>query len=176
MYQWYSVSHLTSSDHVPYTLNLKPRANLPFLFFFFFVFTRPSPNPLPTHLFFFFLSPRFVSRYLAHPPPPGNNGSALLMLQALILELGCLPNVAAGKFSIPVLPGSLRQAKLILKGRAFINVRDYLAVREQGQAALRRVMHPSRKSLVQEVRKGKRVPVHEVKKAGLNVLLVNTRF
>jgi hypothetical protein len=117
-----------------------------------------------------------VSRYLAHPPPPGNNGSALLMLQALILELGCLPNVAVGKFSIPVLPGSLRQAKLILKSRVFINVRDYLAVREQGQAALRRVMHPSRKSLVQEVRKGKRVPVHEVKKAGLNVLLVNTRF
>jgi len=53
-------------------------------------------------------------------------------------------------------------------------VRDYLAVREQGQAALRGVMHPSRKSLVREVRKGKRVPVQDVKKAGLNVLLVNT--
>jgi hypothetical protein len=98
------------------------------------------------------------------------------MLQALILELGCLPSVAAGKFSIPELPGSLRQAKLLLKSHAFINVRDYLAVREQGQAALRRVMHPSRKSLIREVRKGKRVPVQEVKNAGLNVLLVNTRF
>ncbi|KAI0255375.1 hypothetical protein BJV78DRAFT_1119865, partial [Lactifluus subvellereus] len=102
--------------------------------------------------------------------------SALLMLQALILELGCLPSVAAGKFSIPELPRTLTQAKLLLKGHAFINVRDYLAVREQGQAALRRVMHPSRKSLIREVRKGKRVPVQEVKNAGLNVLLVNTRF
>lgn len=118
-----------------------------------------------------------VYRYLAHPPPPGNNGSALLMLQALILELGCLPSTAAaGKFSIPELPGTMRQAKLLLKSRAFINVRDYLAVREQGQAALRGVMHSSRKSLVREVRKGKRVPVQEVKKAGLNILLVNTRI
>jgi hypothetical protein len=97
------------------------------------------------------------------------------MLQALILELGCLPSVAAGKFSIPELPCTMRQAKLLLKNRAFINVRDYLAVRDQGQAALQRVMHTSRKSLVQEVRKGKRVPVHEVKKTGLKVLLVNTR-
>jgi len=98
------------------------------------------------------------------------------MLQALILELGCLPNGGAAKFSIPELPGTLRQARLLLKSRAFINVRDYLAVRDQGQAALRNVMHTSRKSLVQEVRKGKRVPVHEVKKAGLNVLLINTHF
>ncbi|KAI0303367.1 hypothetical protein B0F90DRAFT_1364259 [Multifurca ochricompacta] len=98
------------------------------------------------------------------------------MLQALILELGCLPAATAGKFSIPELPGSLRQAKLLLKSHAFINVRDYLAVREQGQAALRRVMHPNRKSLVKEVRKGKRMAVQEVKDAGLNVLLVNTRF
>ena len=98
------------------------------------------------------------------------------MLQALILELGCLSSVAAGKFSIPQLPVTLRQAKLLLKSHVFINVRDYLAVREQGQAALQRVMHPSRKSLVKEVRKGKRMPVGEVKKTGLNVLLVNTRL
>jgi hypothetical protein len=140
-----------------------------------------ASHPFPRFTFVsnvstFFFSPPVLSRYLAHPPPPGNNGSALLMLQALILELGCLPNVATGKFSIPELPSTLRQAKLLLKSHAFINVRDYLAVREQGQAALRRVMHPSRKSLVQEVRKGKRVPVQEVKKAGLKVLLVNTRL
>jgi hypothetical protein len=99
------------------------------------------------------------------------------MLQALILELGCLPSAAAaGKFSIPELPGTMRQAKLLLKSCAFINVRDYLAVREQGQAALRGVMHSSKKSLVREVRKGKRLPVQEVKKAGLNILLVNTRL
>ena len=99
------------------------------------------------------------------------------MLQALILELGCLPGAAAaGKFSIPELPGTMRQAKLLLKSRAFINVRDYLAVREQGQTALQRAMHPSRKSLVREVRKGKGVPVQEVKNAGLNILLVNTRL
>jgi len=100
------------------------------------------------------------------------------MLQALILELGCLSasTAASKKFSIPELPSSLRQAKLLLKSHAFINVRDYLAVREQGQAAIRRVMHPTRKSLVREVRKGKRLPVQEVKKAGLKVLLVNTRL
>jgi len=130
-------------------------------------------SPISSHLI---SSPRRTFRYLAHPPPPGNNGSALLMLQALILELGCLPSVAKGKFSIPQLPATLRQAKLLLKSHAFINVRDYLAVREQGQAALQGVMHPNRKSLVKEVRKGKRrMPVGEVKKAGLNVLLVNTR-
>ena len=69
----------------------------------------------------------------------------------------------------------MRQAKLLLKSHAFINVCDYLAVREQGQAALRGVMHPSKQSLVREVRKGKRVPVREVKNAGLKILLVNTR-
>jgi hypothetical protein len=128
-------------------------------------------------LFFFDAPPCISYSYLAHPPPPGNNGSGLLLLQALILELGCLPGAAAaGKFAIPELPGSMRQAKLLLKSHAFINVRDYLAVREQGQAALQRVMHPNRRSLVREVRKGKRVPVQEVKKAGLNVLLVNTRL
>ena len=131
-----------------------------------------TSHPLPpSHL----ISSCFNTRYLAHPPPPGNNGSALLMLQALILELGCLPSVAAGKFAIPQLPATLRQAKLFLKSHAFINVRDYLAVREQGQDALQRVMHPSRNSLVKEVRKGKRMPVREVKRAGLNVLLVSTR-
>ncbi|KAH8980834.1 hypothetical protein EDB86DRAFT_506189 [Lactarius hatsudake] len=119
---------------------------------------------------------KYMTSYLAHPPPPGNNGSALLMLQALILELGCLPGVAAGKFSIPQLPATMRQAKLLLKSHAFINVRDYLAVREQGQAALQRAMHPNRTSLVKEVRKGRRIPVGEVKKAGLKVLLVNTQF
>jgi hypothetical protein len=141
------------------------------------VTSRPSP---PLHVppaFTISFTYCVLYRYLARPPPPGNNGSALLMLQALILELGCLPSAAAaGKFSIPELPGTMRQAKLLLKSHAFINVRDYLAVREQGQAALRGAMHPSRRSLVREVRKGKRIPVQEVKKAGLNVLLVNTRF
>ncbi|KAI0262867.1 hypothetical protein BC834DRAFT_971688 [Gloeopeniophorella convolvens] len=112
-------------------------------------------------------------KYLAHPAAAGNNGSALQVLHALILELG-LPGVA-GKFSIAELPRSLRKARAMLKSQVFINVRDYLAVREQGQAALQRAMHPSRSSLVKEVRKGKRMPVREVKEAGLNVLLINTR-
>ncbi|KAI0055500.1 hypothetical protein BV25DRAFT_1815529, partial [Artomyces pyxidatus] len=109
--------------------------------------------------------------------------SSLLVLQALILELGIQfragstgsQKPASSYFSIPDLPRSLRQAKMLLKSQAFINVRDYLAVRGQGQAALQSVMHPSRSSLVKEVRKGKRMPVKEVKKAGLNVLLVQTR-
>ncbi|KAH9171456.1 hypothetical protein EDB89DRAFT_1971265 [Lactarius sanguifluus] len=131
-----------------------------------------SPSPAATG---YQEAHKYMTSYLAHPPQSGNNGSALLMLQALILELGCLPSVAAGKFSIPQLPATMRQAKLLLKSHAFINVRDYLAVREQGQAALQRAMHPNRTSLVKEVRKGKRMPVGEVKKAGLKVLLVNTR-
>ncbi|KAI0049696.1 hypothetical protein FA95DRAFT_1556575 [Auriscalpium vulgare] len=126
---------------------------------------------------------KYMNDYLDHPPAAGNNGSSLLVLQALILELGLqvhsnavrAQKSAPSYFSIPDLPRTLRQAKLLLKSQAFINVRDYLAVREQGQAALQGVMHPNRQSLVKEVRKGKKMPVKEVKKAGLNVLLVNTR-
>jgi len=110
-----------------------------------------------------------------------------MLLQALIIELGLpLGKHATGSgahasfFSIENLPRSLRQAKMLLKSTAFINIRDYLDVRGKGQVALQTVMHPSRKSLVRQVRgsgkrSGKRVPLGWVKETGLNVLLVNTK-
>jgi len=48
--------------------------------------------------------------------------------------------------------------------------------REQGQGALRRMMRPSPKSLVQDVRKGKQVPLHGVKTARLKVLLAVGKY
>ncbi|KZT03490.1 uncharacterized protein LAESUDRAFT_659514, partial [Laetiporus sulphureus 93-53] len=102
----------------------------------------------------------------------------LQLLQALIVELGLCPAAlqpSAGALSfpsLPALPHSLRAAKALLKSQAFLNVRDYLAVRGQGLDALRRVMHPSRSSLMREVRSGKRMPREAVKEKGLGVLLV----
>ena len=63
-------------------------------------------------------------------------------------------------------------ARALLKSSVFLNIRDYLAVRSEGLDALRRVMHPSRGSLMREVRAGKRAPLGWVKASGLNVLLV----
>ena len=57
----------------------------------------------------------------------------------------------------------------------FLNVRDYLEQRNNGLAALRSVMHPSRKSLVKDLHRGKgqrKVPRDVVKNTGLGVLLV----
>ena len=91
--------------------------------------------------------------------------SKLEFLQALIIELGLYTG-------LPSLPSSMRAAKALLKAHAFVNVRDYLAVRAQGADALRRVMHPSRSALMRELRGGKRAPVKAVKETGLSVLLV----
>ncbi|KAA1471343.1 hypothetical protein DENSPDRAFT_837322 [Dentipellis sp. KUC8613] len=147
---------------------------------------------------------KFMTSYLQNPPPPGNNGSLLLVLQALIVELG-VPLSGKSKstrkpksapapqhtLALPALPRTVTQAKRLLKTAAFINIADYVAEREHGQSALRRVMHPSRASLVREIRgkkssgagsseggrpAGKRVPLSWAKSVGLNVLLVNTRW
>ena len=91
--------------------------------------------------------------------------SKLAFLQALIIELGLYT-------SMPSLPSSLRAAKAILKSQVFLNVRDYLAVRQQGVDALREVMHPSRSALMREIRGGKKAPRKTVKDRGLDVLLV----
>lgn len=63
----------------------------------------------------------------------------------------------------------------MLKSSVFLNVRDYLDVREKGLDALRGVMHPSRGALIRDLTRsgGKRkVPRNMVKKSGLGVLLV----
>ena len=106
------------------------------------------------------------------------------MLQALIIELGFFnsPNGSdcgsdSGRstpsFELSDIPQSMRAARSFIKSHVFLNVRDYLALRAQGQEALQNVLHPSRKSLVTELRKkDARVPREWVKQRGLNVLLV----
>jgi hypothetical protein len=67
----------------------------------------------------------------------------------------------------------LRAAKALLKSRAFLNIREYLAVRDQGLTALQRVMHPSRAALAKDIRKkGNPASLQWVKEHGLQVLLV----
>ena len=106
------------------------------------------------------------------------------MLQALIIELGFFnpPNGADFKsdsgrstptFELSDIPQSIKAAKSFIKTHVFLNVRDYIALRAQGQEALQNVLHPSRKSLVTELRKkDARVPRGWVKERGLSVLLV----
>ncbi|KAI0831121.1 hypothetical protein BC628DRAFT_1336295 [Trametes gibbosa] len=121
------------------------------------------------------------SRVLSADPALKAGIPKLAFLQALIIELGLYPAVQleAGEaspsssfFSLPSLPNSLRAAKALLKSQAFLNVRDYLAVRSEGVDALRSVMHPSRSALLRDIRSGRKAPVKSVKESGLSVLLV----
>ncbi|KAH7924556.1 hypothetical protein BV22DRAFT_1066488 [Leucogyrophana mollusca] len=91
----------------------------------------------------------------------------LALLQALIVELGVRkPNAAD-------IPSTLTSAKKVLKTEAHINIKEYVAIRAQGQAALQRIMHPSRGALAKSIRKkGNRAPLKWVKSQGLQVLLV----
>ncbi|THH08267.1 hypothetical protein EW146_g9052, partial [Bondarzewia mesenterica] len=129
----------------------------------------------------------FITSYLKNPPATRNNGAMLPLLQALIIELGLQSSYsntssstakAPSPFSLPDLPHSLRQAKLFLKSHAFISIKDYLSAREEGLAALQKVLHPSRRSLAKEIRAHpeKRARLTWVKKVGLNVLLVKSRW
>ena len=116
--------------------------------------------------------------------PVDHKAANLALLQALIIELGFfnLPNGDDSKsdsgrstpsFDLSDIPQSMRAAKSFIKSHVFLNVRDYLALRAQGQEALQNVLHPSRKSLVTELRKkDARVPRDWVKQRGLNFLLV----
>jgi len=116
--------------------------------------------------------------------PLDHKAADLALLQALIIELGFFnpPNGSdcgsdSGRstpsFELSDIPQSMRAARSFIKSHVFLNVRDYLALRAQGQEALQNVLHPSRKSLVTELRKkDARVPRDWVKQRGLNVLLV----
>lgn len=85
------------------------------------------------------------------------------------------------------MPNTLTSARSLLKSHAFLNVRDYLAVRTQGLDALRDAMHPSRRALLKDLRATKRVqgggadarrrraPLSWVKETGLTVFLVRYR-
>ena len=116
----------------------------------------------------------------SHKP---KSNSDLTFLQALIIELGLCSDTASAEQSasetsfanLPSLPRSLRAAKALLKERVFVNVRDYLDMRDKGFDALQSVMHPSRKALIKDLSRGKgqrKVPRTFVKESGLGVLLV----
>ncbi|RDB24077.1 hypothetical protein Hypma_008769 [Hypsizygus marmoreus] len=107
---------------------------------------------------------RYITSFLSNPEARRNSACRLTLLQALIIELG---------LATSALPASLTAAKAFLKSRVFLNVREYLAVRGQGPAAVQRIMHPSRSSLIKDIRKkGKKAPLAWVKESGLQVLLV----
>lgn len=106
------------------------------------------------------------SRFILNPSYYTSRASRLTFLQALILELGLCHEVS--------LPTSLSAARALLRSHAFLNVRDYLAVRAQGVEALRQAMYPSRSALVRDLRgPGTRAELGWVKETGLTVLLVS---
>ncbi|KAF8522127.1 hypothetical protein BU17DRAFT_45073, partial [Hysterangium stoloniferum] len=94
----------------------------------------------------------------------------LTFLQSLIIELGLMAP------SSPTLPSSLTAAKRFLKTRAFINIGDYLSVRQEGLQKVREIMFDSKKALAMDLRKNKghrKANKGWVKRQGLNVLLVS---
>ena len=117
-----------------------------------------------------------LNRFIQHPYYYTSKASRLTFLQALIVELG-LVSVHDPKLA---LPSTLSSARAMIKSHAFLNVRDYLAVRANGLEALQHAMHPNRKALVRDLRRGskkekRRAPIQWVKETGLTVLLVSCR-
>ncbi|KZP20853.1 hypothetical protein FIBSPDRAFT_861302 [Athelia psychrophila] len=106
----------------------------------------------------------FITGFLSSPE--GKDAvNKLALLQALILELGVADAAA--------LPTTITSAKKLLKAEAHVNIREYMAVREGGQDALKGIMHASRGSLVKSIRKKKNpASLTWVKQQGLSVLLV----
>ncbi|KAG7092291.1 hypothetical protein E1B28_008653 [Marasmius oreades] len=106
---------------------------------------------------------QFVTMFLTNPDEYNTTSGRLALLQSIIIELG-LSTVS---------PSSVKSAKALLKSQAFLNVRDYLAVREHGLEAIQRIMHPSRSALARSIRKSKkRVSMQWIKDHGLDVFLV----
>jgi len=63
----------------------------------------------------------------------------------------------------------------MLKSHAFLNVREYLSVRDQGLEAIQKAMYPSRSALIKSIRKKSkgRASREWVKDHGLSVLLIS---
>ena len=107
----------------------------------------------------------FLTRYLASPIAKRDSVCRLTLLQSLIVELG---------FMSTALPTTLRAATRFIKAHVFLNVREYIAHRGQGQAAIQRLLFPSRNVLIKDIRrKGKPASLAWVKQQGLEVLLVS---
>ncbi|KAK2460567.1 hypothetical protein APHAL10511_007037 [Amanita phalloides] len=110
----------------------------------------------------------FISTFLATPVAKRDSVCRLVLLQSLIVELGLTP-CEPSEF-----PTTIRAARKFVKARVFLNVKEYIAHREEGQAALQRLLHPSKTALIKDIRrKGNRAPLQWVKEQGLDVLLVS---
>ncbi|EJD05987.1 uncharacterized protein FOMMEDRAFT_139285 [Fomitiporia mediterranea MF3/22] len=114
---------------------------------------------------------KFMNAFIENPDYYTSRASRLTFLQALIVELGLVSATGPER----TLPGSLTAAKALLKSHAFLNVKDYLSLREQGLDALRNAMRPSRGALVRDLRgrSGRRAKLGWIKETGLSVLLVS---
>ncbi|KAF8921437.1 hypothetical protein CPB85DRAFT_329806 [Mucidula mucida] len=82
-----------------------------------------------------------LRRFLTNPD---DSHCRLTLLQSLIIELG---------LATSSLPATMRAAKAYLKTRAFVNIRDYLALRGQGPDALQSAMYPTRSALIKDIRR-----------------------
>ncbi|KAF8582075.1 hypothetical protein K439DRAFT_1635625 [Ramaria rubella] len=113
----------------------------------------------------------FITSFLSNPSAALSSSTytRLTFLQSLIIELGLMSPRSA-------LPSSLTAAKRLLKSRAFINIGEYLSVREQGLDKLQEIMFHSKRELTSDLRKkkgGRKADRGWVKRHGLNVLLVS---
>ena len=106
-----------------------------------------------------------IIRFLSNPHARTDDVCRLTLLQSLIIELGLATSSA--------LPSSLSAAKALLKAHAFLNIREYIAVRGQGPEAVQSVMYPSRSALIKSIKKKRNATsIKMVKELGLQVLLV----
>jgi len=104
-------------------------------------------------------------RFLSNPDVRTDGVCRLTLLQSLIIELGLATSSA--------LPPTLSAAKAFLKSHAFLNIREYIAVRGQGPEAVQSLMYPSRSALIKSIKKKRNATsIKWVKELGLQVLLV----
>ncbi|KAF5324459.1 hypothetical protein D9611_004208 [Ephemerocybe angulata] len=108
-----------------------------------------------------------ASEYISSPEARSNAVCRLTLLQSLIVELGLISSALT-------LPASLKSAKTFLKTHAFLNIKEYISVRGQGQEAIRKILYPSRSALIRDIRKKRNaVSLQWVKEHGLQVLLIS---
>ncbi|THU99336.1 hypothetical protein K435DRAFT_855754 [Dendrothele bispora CBS 962.96] len=111
----------------------------------------------------------YITSFLSNPSAHDDSHCRLTLLQSLIIELGIVSRDNS------LLPATITTAKAMLKSHAFLNVREYLSVRDQGPKAIQQVMYPSRSALIKSIRKKPkgRASREWVKNHGLSVLLVS---
>lgn len=108
-------------------------------------------------------NPKAIKDVLSCP-----NGK-LLYCQAFLIEFGVCPELHP-------LPTSHAGARTLLKSMVHINIADYIECRGRGKEALRAKMAASNTALRRDVMSSKkrRMPLGEIKRKGLRVLLANT--